>query len=105
VDARAFLESISSQPLSTVTGRPNRIVGFEGNSVVVATSRSPAGTPVPIAWIQDALDRLHEQGEIEISVDSVGFRSAFVGAVLKEVPGAAVVQGSTPPRIRLTAPR
>jgi hypothetical protein len=37
---------------------------------------------VPLAWIQDALDRLATDGEVEISVESVGYRSAFIGAVL-----------------------
>ena len=37
---------------------------------------------MPIKWVQDALDRLAADGEVEISVESVGYRSAFVGAVL-----------------------
>ena len=48
----------------------------------MATARSPTGQPVPIAWVQHALDRLAADGEIEISVESVGYRSAFIGAVL-----------------------
>jgi len=36
----------------------------------------------PVEWFQEALDRLAADGEIEISVESVGYRSAFVGAVL-----------------------
>jgi hypothetical protein len=37
---------------------------------------------VPLKWVQDALDRLADEGEVEISVESVGYRSAFIGAVL-----------------------
>jgi hypothetical protein len=48
----------------------------------MATLRSPAGQPVPIKWVQDALDRLAADGEMEIRVESVGYRSAFIGAVL-----------------------
>jgi hypothetical protein len=32
--------------------------------------------------VQTALNRLRDDGEVEISVDSVGYRSAFIGAVL-----------------------
>lgn len=100
-DARRFLESLTGRELRTVTGRPNRVVRIEGDRVVVATGRSPSGRAVPIGWVQDALDRLEGEGEIEISVDSVGYRSAFVGAVLRELPGAQVITSASPPRIRL----
>jgi uncharacterized protein DUF6884 len=53
---------------------------------------------------QEALDRLERDGEIEISVRSVRYRSAFIGAVLRELPGAEVVRTASPPRIRLTRP-
>jgi hypothetical protein len=68
--------------LRTLTGRLNTVLAVEGDSVRVATTRSPAGQLVPLKWIQDALDRLATDGEVEISVESVGYRSAFVGAVL-----------------------
>jgi hypothetical protein len=53
----------------------------------VATTRSPAGQLVPIKWVQDALDRLASDGEVEISVESVRYRSAFIGAVLSSLDG------------------
>ena len=56
---------------------------------------------MPIAWVQDALDRLERDGEIEISVESVRYRSAFIGAVLLALPGVARVAGAVPPRVRL----
>jgi hypothetical protein len=87
--------------LRTVTGQENRVLRVDADSVVVWTIRSPGGQPVPLAWVQDALDRLEQYGEIEISVASVGHRSEFVGAVLMELPGAEPVEGSSPPRIRL----
>ena len=65
------------------------------------TARSPSGQPIPIRWVQEALDRLERDGEIEISVSSIGYRSAFIGAVLRELPGAEVVTSVSPPRIRL----
>lgn len=101
-DTAAFLRSLEGRPLRTVTGRKNRILDVQGDTVLVWTSRSPSGQPVPVAWFQDALDRLIKDGEIEISVDSVGYRSACIGAVLLEFPGATVITGTSPPRIRLS---
>lgn len=94
IDARAFLLSLQGRVIPTLTGRPNRILGLAGDDVIVATNRSPQGRPVPIEWIQEALDRLVEEREVVISVESVGYRSAFVGAVLSQVPGAVAGPGS-----------
>jgi hypothetical protein len=101
--ARTLLESLVGQPISTVTGRPNTVLRVEGDSVVVATSRSPTGQPVPIEWVQSGLEQLLETGEIEVSVPSLGHRSSFVGAVLLTLPDAVLVR-TTPPRIRLNQP-
>jgi hypothetical protein len=101
VDARQFLTTLVGQELTTITGKPNRVLAVQGSDVLVGTTRSPKGKAVPLAWVQEALDRLETEREVEISVASVRFRSAFVGAVLKQLPGAAVVPGTTPPRIRL----
>ncbi len=99
--AEQLLRSLVDQDITTVTGRPNRILAVEGDQVLVATGRSPAGQPVPVAWVQDALDRLLRDGSIEISVASVRYRSAFIGAVLSQLPGAEVDRSKSPPRIRL----
>jgi hypothetical protein len=56
--------------------------------------------PVPLDEIQDALDRLVRDGELEISVDSVGYRSAFIGAVLATLPD--VTTDVRPRRVRLS---
>lgn len=100
---RTLLESLVGQPISTVTGRPNTVLRVEGDSVVVATSRSPTGQPVPIEWVQDGLEQLLKTGEIEVSVPSLGHRSSFVGAVLLTLPGAVLIR-TVPPRIRLNQP-
>jgi hypothetical protein len=94
IDAHEFLVQLQGQPLETLTGKPNRILRVTPDHVVVATNKSPEGKPVPIEWIQDALDRLIHEGMVTINVDSVGYRSAFVGAVLSRVPGAIVGNGS-----------
>jgi hypothetical protein len=84
-DARAVLQGLLGETIQTLTGRPNRVLAVEGDYVRVGTSRSPAGRLVPIVWVQDALDRLAAVGEVEISVESVGYRSAFIGAVLSSL--------------------
>jgi hypothetical protein len=96
------LLTLEGRSLRTATGDENRILRVDADSVVVSTTRSPAGQPIPLATVQDALDRLDHYGEIEVSVGSLGHRSEFVGAVLLEVPGAFAVPGAAPPRIRLT---
>ena len=83
-----MLVGLTDQLVHTLTGQPNRVLRVEGADVIVATTKSPDGRPVPISWVQDALDRLVRDGQIEVSVESVGYRSAFVGAVLATLPGA-----------------
>jgi hypothetical protein len=100
MDARKYLTGLLGQTIYTLSQRrPNRILELKGDSVIVATEKSPGGEPVPIAWVQDALDRLFREGEIVVSVESVGYRSAFIGAVLGTVPGVEVL--TNPRRVRL----
>ena len=101
--ARSLLRSLTGQEISTVTGRPNRILRLDGDDVIVATERSPAGTAVPIQMVQFGLDRLQEAGELEISVASLGHRSSFVGAVLLCLPGTHLSRTS-PPCVLLADP-
>jgi hypothetical protein len=98
--ARDLLGGLVGTTIHTVTGRPNTIVELRGDVVLVSTTRSPAGEPVPIAWVEEALGRLLRDGQIEVSVPSLGYRSAFVGAVLLSVPGAAATS-TTPPAVIL----
>lgn len=87
-DARALLSSLVGKTLRTLgTEQPNRILRLEGDQVIVATNRSPGGQPVPIEAVQAALDELQRAGRLRIDVPSVGHRSAFIGAVLRELPG------------------
>jgi hypothetical protein len=81
-DARQVLGNLIGKTIQTLTARPNTVLALEGDAVRVATARSPQGALVPVEWVQEALDRLAADGEVEIGVDSVGYRSAFVGAVL-----------------------
>jgi hypothetical protein len=102
MNARKHLTGLQGQTVYTLSQRrPNRILELTGEAVIVATEKSPGGEPVPIEWVQDALDRLFGDGEIVVSVESVGYRSAFIGAVLGTVPGVEVL--TNPRRVRLGA--
>lgn len=92
-DAREILTSLRGQTIRTLTGRPNAVLRLEGDKVIVGTDKSPEGRPVPIEWVQAALDRLAAEGVVVISVESVGYRSAFIGAVLSSLPGVVVGPG------------
>lgn len=90
-DARAFLASLGDRPLRTIgNGRPNRILRLEADAVIVGTDKSPNGEPVPIEWMQKAIDILERDREVRIDVPTVGYRSAFIGAALRELPGTHV---------------
>jgi len=80
-DDRVMVESIQRAGV-------RREIGEEAeDAVLVGSTRSLAGRPVPIAAIQDAAERLVEDGEIDIDVATVGYRSAFIGAALAALPG------------------
>ena len=96
---RSHLAALEGSSIPTITGHRNRIVGIEGDSVIVATSKSPAGAPVPLIEIQDAVNRVFDGEEVRLDPLSVGYRSAFVGAVLKSIPGVEVLR--YPSRARL----
>lgn len=87
-DMYAVLAGLVDSSITTMDGRHvNRILRVAGDTVWVGTGRSPEGRPVDIRQVQAAADRLYRYGEIEISVASVGYRSAFVGAALLTLPG------------------
>jgi hypothetical protein len=95
-DARQFLSEIVGRTVYTLgSHRPNKILQLDGEHVIVSTEKSPTGEPVPVEWVQAALDRLHGGEEVEVSVSSLGHRSAFVGAILGLVPGAVVDRDPT----------
>ena len=82
-----------------MTGKPNRVLEVRGANVIVGTTNSPEGQPVPIEWVQGAIDRLLDEQELEINPQSVGYRSAFVGEDLLTLPG--VKRATNPRRVRL----
>ena len=54
---------------------------------------------MPIVEVQAALDTLRHEGTVVIQPDAVGYRSAFIGAVLRTLPGATIELN--PPRVSL----
>jgi 5-methylcytosine-specific restriction enzyme A len=102
VEAATFIQGLLGRRLTTVSGFRNEALRLDNGDVIVATQRSREGQPVPLASIQSALDRLVDDGVVEIDVDSVGYRSAFIGAALRELPGARVEE--SPPRVLWSAP-
>lgn len=95
-----LLRRLIGVELKTVAGSPNMILGVQGDQVIVATQRSPDGRPVSVRDVQRALDILVETGSIAIHPTDVGYRSAFIGAVLSTLPGARIGSGS-PPTLQL----
>jgi hypothetical protein len=94
-DIRRHLEALVGTSIPTIARKQeNRILEIRGGDVIVATSRSPQGKPVPIQEIEAAWLNLKRRGELSIEVKTVGYRSAFVGAVLATVPEVEVVPGT-----------
>lgn len=94
-DATQLLVGLVGNTIPTLTGKSNRVIRLSGEFVIVGTGTSPNGQRVRIADVQSAIDRLFAAGELEISKESVGYRSAFVGAVIRQLRG---VQVATNPR-------
>lgn len=100
MDAKAHLRTLVGTTIHTIGhGRPNRILAIDGTDVIVATGRSPAGQRVAIAEVQAALDMLERTDDLLIDKKVVGYRSAFIGAVLGTLPGA--ITSTRPRRVRL----
>ena len=94
-DATQLLVGLVGKTIPTLTGKSNRVIRLSGAFVIVGTGKSPHGQRVRISDVQSALDRLYAAGELEISKESVGYRSAFIGAVIRQLRG---VQVATNPR-------
>lgn len=99
--AEVLLRSLIGQELRTISGRPNTILKVEGGNALVATNRSTEGQSVPVADVQRALDLLADKGAVTCQPEVVGYRSAFIGAVLSNLPGT--VTSDNPPTIALAA--
>lgn len=81
-----LLRHLIGEPLSTIDGMTNRILGIRSPHVLVATAKSPEGKPVAIKELDDALRELRQVGSVAIRTDEVGHRSTFIGTVLRTLP-------------------
>jgi hypothetical protein len=104
IDARGHLTSLVGQVIPTATyRRPNQILSVSADAVLVGTGKSPQGQVVPLVDVQSAFDRLYAGEEVRVSVASLGYRSAFVGAAMLSLPGA--ILELRPTRVRLESRR
>lgn len=85
-------QRLVGEVLTTADGSTNRILEVADSHVRVATKRSPAGTLVPLSHLDRALDLLRAAGELRIYPDEIGYRSAFIGATLRTLPGVDLVR-------------
>jgi TIR domain len=97
--AADLLRRLVGVPLTTLTGRPNRILAVSPPHVIVATERSPQGQRVPIADLERALGLLRRDGVVTITPAVIGHRSSFLGAVLLTLPGSQTT--GSPPRLTI----
>lgn len=98
-ELRSHIQSLVGQEIPTITGRSNVVISIDDDAVLVGTSRSPEGQPVPLEEIEAAHTQLLSAGELAINPGTVGYRSAFIGAVLASLPDAEAE--TDPPRVRL----
>ncbi|XVV01907.1 HNH endonuclease [Actinosynnema sp. CA-248983] len=84
------LQRLVGLEISTVDGSLNRVLEVDSRNALVATERSPQGKLVPVAWVQEGLDKLFARGRVAASVQELKYRSAFVAAVLATLPRAVV---------------
>lgn len=100
--ASVLLRQLVGEEIFTTNGSINKILAVSPTTVTVATAKSPHGKLVPIQWVDEALSVLARDGSVEATTENIGYRSAFVGAVLLTLPGAFV--SGSPPLITLRKP-
>lgn len=82
LSAEEYLDALLGQELTTPSGARNTILSMSNGTVLVATSRSPDGQPVPVQELQTALEELAWLGALRVTPSELGYRSTFVGTVL-----------------------
>jgi hypothetical protein len=97
--ARRLLKRLIDKPLHTITQeKPNWVRAVEGDYAYVEREQSGR---VPIADVQAAIDVLYRDGKLRINKATLGHsNTAFVGAVLRELPDAEVL--TRPQRVRIS---
>jgi hypothetical protein len=91
IDARAHLPRFVGRPVHTIRqDQPNRVIAVDRPDVVVATHRSPAEQRIAIAEARPAMDILERTRDPLADRNIVGYRSAFIEAVLATSPRVPV---------------
>jgi hypothetical protein len=100
MDAREHLARLKGRDIPTITHKKsNRVLSVHGSEVEVM--REQRGT-VPVAHVQQALDKLYTDGVLRINKATLGHsNTAFVGAVLAQLPDVEVVR--SPQSVCLTS--
>lgn len=106
VDAEELVRGLVGWTIPTISGKPNTILGIEGDQVLVRTRQTdgPRGSAVPLSEIQAAADRLYEEGELRIHPNEVGYRSAFLGAILSTLEDVEALRRPARLRVRVIQP-
>ena len=97
--ARGLLKRLIDKPLYTITQEKlNLVRTVEGDYAYVEREQSGR---VPIADVQAAIDALYRDGKLRINKATLGHsNTAFVGAVLRELPNVEVLV--RPQRVRIS---
>ncbi len=90
--ARDVLRPLVGMEIATVTGEANVVLAMSDDAVLVRTKSSARGQPVPLREVQHGLDLLIASGSVRVTVEEIGYRSKFVGAVLATLPQAQVTR-------------
>lgn len=86
--ATEVLHSLIGEEIRTITNqKPNMVIAVDGRTALVSTNQSPQGQPVEICDVQRGMDRLKADGMVHVTVEVLGHRSSFIGAVLATLPG------------------
>ncbi|SDH40756.1 hypothetical protein SAMN05216553_12125 [Lentzea fradiae] len=86
-DAVTLLRSLIGDPIKTAKGSVNTIIEVNHKQVLVSTDRSPEGQWVDVRDVENGVEKLYARRSVPINVEELGHRSAFVGAVLRTIPG------------------
>ncbi|MGV9294819.1 hypothetical protein [Amycolatopsis sp. NPDC003676] len=93
--AKDLLRGLTGETISSAVGEENRILKVDDESVLVGTDQSPEGQPVPLDQVQRGLDVLALGGALEVSVEGLDHGSAFVEALLENLPHVSRVESPT----------
>ena len=94
---------VGSSVFTLAEGRENRVLAVDHGGVTVGTDKSPDGERVPLDDLRNAATRLFRDGEVQVSVASLGHRSSFLGAFLATLSN--VETATDPLRLMVTATR